>query len=504
MKKYLKLNDNINHLSLGNVFNMIKKASINKDGAIQTEIFCILFNLENISDTTVNNYCTGYRAIGSSYKQIYINYRKHYQTDKTIMLKTINNLISVMEGTLYDTKDIKIINEFITLKTLCHNIHTLVKNDLYVKSYLKKDLLKYLEDNNYYEFIVNVLFFIILEKKQPLYPDELVTETIEEILDNTNMSVNDLKDYLTVEFKEGISLIPSLKKLALNNNPYALNQLGNLEYTGIIAGYKRPEEAYQYFLKAANSNHPTACWMIAHMLLNKEIGSLSNDDINLMWEYLKKAASLKSISAVNTLGLCYLFGYNPDNLKDENLALKYFKIAAKSNYVYAYNNLALYYEKKKDYKKALEYYEKSAHEENSWACNKMGLFYYQGKHLKKDVEKSYNYFLAGANAPISTRIEWNTYNLVNLFYLPGNSTLGIKKDLNKSLELLNTIANFKPANELFLYCYYELYLETKNKDYLDKINYYLNNLDTTINIKEKQKIEKKLKEIHDFKINIIL
>ena len=76
MNNYIKLNDNYNHLSLGNLFNAIKENAKNKSSAIQSEIFCLIFNIDSISDTTVGNYCTGYRAIGSSYKQIYLNYRK--------------------------------------------------------------------------------------------------------------------------------------------------------------------------------------------------------------------------------------------------------------------------------------------------------------------------------------------------------------------------------------------------------------------------------------------
>ena len=70
---YIKLNSNNEHLSLGNLFNAIKKISVNKSSAIQTELFCILFNIDNISESTVGNYATGYRAIGNEYKQIYIN-----------------------------------------------------------------------------------------------------------------------------------------------------------------------------------------------------------------------------------------------------------------------------------------------------------------------------------------------------------------------------------------------------------------------------------------------
>ena len=83
MKAYIKLNDNTSHLSLGNLFNTIKKLSVNKTGAIQTEVFCTLFSIDDISDTTVGNYCTGYRAIGSEYKQIFLEYKKIYQDNKT-------------------------------------------------------------------------------------------------------------------------------------------------------------------------------------------------------------------------------------------------------------------------------------------------------------------------------------------------------------------------------------------------------------------------------------
>ena len=501
---YIKLNNNHNHLSLGNLFNSIKKIAINKSSAVQSELFCIIFNIDNISDTTVGNYATGYRAIGSDYKQIYLNYKKHYENNKNILLSTINNLVSIMDGYIYDIKTEEEINQKESLIKLCHQLHTYVKNDLYVPTSLKKELLNYLNNQNYYEFICQVLFFIILDKKQPLYESDLVNETIEEILDNTNMSINDLKNYLEVEFKEGISLIPSLKKLADNNNPYALHELGNLEYNGYIAGYPRYDIAYDYHLKAANYNHPTSCWMIAHMILNKKIGSLSKDDISIAWNYLEKAYKLNSISAINTIGLCYLNGYTKNNKKDINLAIKYFKEAADKKYIYAYNNLGKIYEINKDYNKAIEYYTLSANEENSWACNKLGLFYYEGKHTKKDIKKAFEYFTIGASAPITTRINWNIYNLIKLFYLKGSATLNIQKDIPKAINMLDTIKDFNPANELYLYCYYELYLEKKEKKYLDKVNYYLNILNTSIDKNYKKEIENTLNNIYQNNIKIKL
>ncbi|MBQ2872543.1 MAG: sel1 repeat family protein [Bacilli bacterium] len=495
MNTYIKLNNNDNHLSLGNLFNIIKKISKNKSSAIQTELFCIIFNIDNISETTVNNYCTGLRSINSTYKQIYINYKKKYQNNKNILIPTINNLLSIIDGYIYDIVEISELNDIESLKNLVTNLHPLVKNDIYVPKKLKKEILETIKSNNYYHSISLILFFIILDKKQPLYVEEEIKETIESISRNTNISINDLKKFLEIKFKEGISLIPSLKKLAKENNPYALHELGNLEYNGIIAGYPRYEEAFNYHKIAASFEHPTSNWMLAHMIINKKIGSLSEEDINNAWNYLQKAKSLDSISSLNTIGICYLHGYTPSKEINVKKAIDYFQLAIKNNYVYAYNNLGKIYEDKKDYKKAFEYYLLSANQEESWACNKVAEYYRLGIYVEKDIEKAYKYYTIGANAPISNRCNWNTYNLVKYFYLEGNSTLGIKKDIDKSISLLKEIKDFEYTNELLLYAYYELYL--LNNNYLTEVNYYLNELNTSIilNKEYKNKIENKLKEI---------
>jgi hypothetical protein len=61
-----------NYLSLGNIINVIKKVSNNKN-AMQMEIFCSIFGVNNVGVTTVNNYCIGIRAIGIEYKEIFKN-----------------------------------------------------------------------------------------------------------------------------------------------------------------------------------------------------------------------------------------------------------------------------------------------------------------------------------------------------------------------------------------------------------------------------------------------
>ena len=87
MNTYIKLNNNDNHLSLGNLFNIIKNISKNKQATIQSELFCIIMDIDYISETTINNYCTGLRSINSSYKQIYINYRKKYLKTNHLQFK---------------------------------------------------------------------------------------------------------------------------------------------------------------------------------------------------------------------------------------------------------------------------------------------------------------------------------------------------------------------------------------------------------------------------------
>lgn len=503
MNTYIKLNNNDNHLSLGNFFNIIKKISKNKSSAVQTELFCILFNIENISETTVNNYCTGLRSINSTYKQTYINYKKKYFNNKDILIPTINNLLSIIDGYIHNINNIKEINELDSIKTLILNLHPLVKNDIYVSKKLKKEILIHIKNNNYYQALSSIIFFIILDKKQPIYIEEEIKETIENISRNTNLSINDLKKFLEIQFTEGISQIPSLKKLAKNNNPYAMHELGNLEYNGIITGYPRYEEAFNYYRQAASFDHPTSNWILAHMIINKKIGSLSKDDINNAWNYLQKAKSLDSISAINTLGICYLKGYTPENKIDINMAIHCFELAANKNYIYAYNNLGKIYEQKKDYQKAFEYYLLSANEEESWACNKIGEYYRNGIYVEKDLKNAYTYYNIGANSPINNRCNWNIYNLVKYFYLEGNSTLGLKKDIEKSISLLNQIKKEEYSNELFLYTYYQKYLN--NPIYINDVNYYLNKLNNSniLNKELKNKIEDKLKEIKNNQINFI-
>ena len=126
--KYLKMNNNQRHLSLGNLCRIIKELSLNKTFANQTEIFYAIFGVDDVSDSTINNYCIGYRSIGTDFKQIYIK-RKAYpnkEFDETMM-----SIASIIKGQIFNNKNhdeiVNILNDSI-FKKLCLELYNLAKN----------------------------------------------------------------------------------------------------------------------------------------------------------------------------------------------------------------------------------------------------------------------------------------------------------------------------------------------------------------------------------------
>ena len=79
--------------------------------------------------------------------------------------------------------------------------------------YLSNILNKLINDNNLYETIVNILFFIILEKKQPIYEENIKKNVIEILLINTDISSLELEEYLNLKFTVGINYIFSLNNI---------------------------------------------------------------------------------------------------------------------------------------------------------------------------------------------------------------------------------------------------------------------------------------------------
>ena len=421
-KKFIKMNNNKDYLSLGNLVNIIKRYSKVKESSIQQEVFCSVFNINNINNTTVNNYLIGYRAIGLEYKKIYIDLKNKYKINKEIFFNIFANIITILEENIVtrDSISLSIINSNLKLKYICNDLIQLSKEDININKKFIDKVIKLYDDNNLYECFIEFLFYTILDNKQPIFEE------------NINIDLNDkeLKEYLKINLFEGISYISSLMYLSKKDNMYANAELGSLEYSGLINGSVDYEKCYKYYLNAAKKNHPKACWMVSHLILMNRV---KEKDINVMWYYLEKAKKLGNIAALNTMGKCYMNGYTINGIKDIEEGLMYFKKASELGYSYAYNNLGLYYESINEIDEAFKYYKLSADLDNSWALNKVG----EILRLNGNLKDAYFYYIKSIECPISERNYYGYYNLAKYYYLNGFKELDIDSDINKYNEYIS-------------------------------------------------------------------
>ncbi len=499
------MNNNQRHLSLGNFCRIVKEFSLNKTFASQTEVFYAIFGVENVSDSTINNYCIGYRSIGTNFKQIYIKRKKYPNSEFD---ETMLSLASITKGQLYNDKShdeiVDILNDNI-FKKLCLELYNLAKNDESVDSEFTKKINNLIRNDKIYEVICEILIYIVLEKKQPIYIDKTQRELFENLLNNTNISMNELEKFLKVQFQDGINYTYSLKQLVKEKNSYAAFELGEMEYSGRMTGKPRYIKAYEYFKIAAEKNNPRANWLIAKMLLDGQIGNKTEEEIKKAYEYLKNAEELGSIAAINTIGLCHLNGLVPNEQKNQEKAIKYFKKAASENYVYANNNLGKIYEEEGNYEKAYKHYIFSASLEESWASNKLGEWHRKGIYVKKDMKKAYEYYNKALEVPKSILNYWAYFNLAKYFYLNGSYEAEIEKDTNKAIEYFEyTLDKIDASYEELIYIYIDKYKRDQKEEYLTKINQYLNIFSLKPYYKKcKNNIKEKLKEIEREKLIII-
>lgn len=465
------MNNNDEYLSIGNLFRIIKDLSKNKISAHQSEIFCILFEVDNINDTTVNNYCVGCRSIGGEYKQIYINKKKKYSNNNEEFCDNILGILSIIDGLIYNmSKDkIEFINNNESSLNLAKKLYNLAKNDKQVIKEFTNNLYHLIENNKIYECLVEELCFIILEHKQPLYEEELKKEVLENVLNDTSISSIDLQEYLSLKLREGINFDYSMKQLADKGNAYANFEIGSNEYYGYYASYPRYDKAYMYLKKAANLNHASANYMLGNMLIRGLIGTKSNEELKRGYDYLLKSFELGNIAASNLIGNMYLNGIYPLT-KDIEKARYYYKIAASNNYAYAFNNLGNLEEQNNNLEEALNYYLKAANLGESWACNKVGEYYRLGT-IKKDIISSYNYYNKAIESNYRTTCYYAYYNLAKYFYKNGYDLIPVAKDENKYLNYLNIASNnniLDASIELLTY-YVSKYLLSRNSDYYTNI-----------------------------------
>lgn len=497
------MNDNDNYLSLGNLFRIIKEMSKNRTSALQNQLFCLLFDINDINDTTVNNYCVGCRSIGTDYKQIFLNKEKKYSQNHEIFCDTIIGLINVIDGTIHIVKEQKIsfINNSVSANLLCKNLYYISKNDHNIDNTFSNKLNELIHNNKIYEALVEELIYIILYNRQPLYEETLKKEVLDDILNDTSISSISLEEYLSLKLREGINYDFSLKKLASKGNAYANFEIGCNEYYGYYKGYPRYTEAYKYLNEAAKLNHAAANYMIGNMLLKNMLGSGSKEELEKSYEYLNKAYELGNIAACNTIGYMYLKGIHP--LKC-NLAVaeEYFKKAASHDYAFAYNNLGKIEENNNNLEAAFSYYLKAANLGESWACNKVGEYY-----RTNNMQLAFKYYNDALDSNIRTLCFYAYYNLAKYFYLNGYAFI-TEKDSKKAIEYLQIASshNIIEATEELFYIYVNKYLNTHNNTNYIELMKYKEKIEKhhSYNKNIKDRIEKEIIKIKNtqMKINI--
>lgn len=502
-KKFIKLNTNDNYLSLGNIFRIIKEESNTTNVFLQADLFSIIFNTYTIADSTVNNYCTGLRAINPKYKNYFNEMKNNFEQDKNIFVLTIGKILELIdfEEVNINTITIEQINNNLKLKHICNKLYTISKNDSDVSIRLSNELYKYLENCDLYNFLIQVLFYVVLEKKQPIFINEQLNDIIEKNIYDTNISVNDIQEFIKIQLNSGIWSIRGVKELAKKNNPFACFEIASMEFHGIATGKVIYEEAYKYYKIAAEHNHPVANWAIGYLYYKGFIGNKSKRDMYLAFKYFNKARKLRCSNAFNSLGLIILNGSFPHVKYDKIKAIQMFETAISLGNIYAYNNLGKLYEDEKDYQKAFDYYLFAAELGESWAANKIGEFYRKGIAKGKDLEKAFYYYTISSDSLKFTLCPWSKYNLAKYFYKDGILEININQNISKAIELLEDISDdLVEASIELLYIYYELYLKNnkKNKCYLDKINFYKEKCEKfdTYDNKLKSDIEDKLKQIY--------
>ncbi len=502
-KQYLKLNINDEHLSLGNFFRIVKDLSKNKTNALQTDLFCILFDIFDINDTTVNNYCVGIRSIGNKYKQMFMDKKTKYENNKNIFVDMIIGILNSIEGKVNIVSNpIEFINNNEVLNILATKLYNLSKNDKQVTMDFSDHLIKLLNDGNIYECLIEEISFIVIDKKQPIYEGELKRNVLENILNDTSISATDLESYLSLKLREGINYDYSMKELADTGNAYANFELGSNEYYGYVKGFPRYDKAYKYLSVAADLSHPTANYILGSMYINGLINNKTKEDLEKGYNYLDKAYKLGNVASINFIGKMYLKGIYPLH-KDLDKAKELFVKASSFNYAYAYNNLGVLLEQDANLFDALSYYIKAANLGESWACNKVGEYY----RKTGNGMKAYEFYLKAIDSNYQNTCYYAYYNLAKYYFQNGFES--IPKDTIKYLEYMNIASDkeiIDASIDLFLY-YYEKHLkEGTDKNNIYKYKRIIEN-NKKYSIKQKELVEKAVSNLskkEDMEIELLI
>lgn len=264
----------------------------------------------------------------------------------------------------------------------------------------------------------------------------------------------------------------SLLHMAHEGNACAMFEIGEMYYYGfaIEGGEPRFSEAYNWYLKAAEKNHPAALWTLGYM----EINSIFNPDgkgmpINYIraYHYLTRAEKLGSPAALTSIGQLWEEGHVPSDdytetgvflEADIDKALEYYQQADKLGYHYATNRLARYYEINGDYDNALKLYLRSSSMiTDGYTLNKLGQFYENGFGCERDIHLACQYYKLSTEGVLPNDVTpWGLFNAGRMYCgrIPGqtNEMYDGYKGLDymfRAIDRLETLNHGKIITELY-------------------------------------------------------
>jgi TPR repeat protein len=340
-----------------------------------------------------------------------------------------------------------------------------------------------------------------------------------------------IKDNLSVKYRIAKLLIgssfPARNKEALEilstledqQDKKAFYLLSEVYKTGRIVK-KDDERTLNYLLKAANLNHPEACYdlykrgyEIKYLWISSE--AHYPDALNEMGLFCSRQSKFTDAMTFFEKGMylgCPKCNYNAgklylgDNLNiiEKNLykAEKCFHSSADKQYIPAMYDLAINYLEggafKYSNKKALYWLTKASKKDHAPSILYLGFLYYEGKVLKKDLKMACKYF-EKAEALGYT----NALRYLGSMYYHGNY---YEKDYQKAFEYFDKALKLKDyealthLSEFYRYGYYvekdekksfELLMEAKKKGIksslvLLAVNYYGNGLVVEKNLEVKR------------------
>ena len=95
------------------------------------------------------------------------------------MIPIFAKILQLIDITSTSNITVEVINKNEKLLHVCNKLYSISKNDSDVNNSLSNILYKNLHENNLYNFIAEVLFYTVLEKKQPIYINENLNNIIE-------------------------------------------------------------------------------------------------------------------------------------------------------------------------------------------------------------------------------------------------------------------------------------------------------------------------------------